>query len=120
VGAWLNMLKIGKSQHKEDSEMAGNGSNMSNHILPTSSNLLGLCFVILSFIKLSKMADATILDEATAAAIVLFLISSITSYMSIRSAEKGLSLEKIADIIFLLGLLLLAVISVIVAFELAY
>ena len=38
-------------------------NNISRHILPTSSNLLGLCFVILTFIKLSKIANETIIDE---------------------------------------------------------
>jgi hypothetical protein len=41
-----------------------NKKNISRHILPTSSNLLGLCFVILTFIKLSKIANETIIDES--------------------------------------------------------
>ena len=105
------------AKDREDSQMPKNGSNMSNHILPTSSNLLGLCFVILNYIKLSKIADETIIDEVSAVSIVLFLISSILSYMSIRSEEKGVLLEKTAEIVFLIGLSLLAVISVIIALE---
>ncbi len=97
--------------------MHKNGNNMANHILPTSSNLLGLCFVILNFIKLSKIANETIMDKASAISIVLFLISSILSYMSIRSEEKGVMLEKFAEIIFLIGLSLLAIISVVISLE---
>ena len=100
--------------------MPKNGNNMSNHILPTSSNLLGLCFVILNFIKLSKISGETIIDEVSAISIVFFLASSILSYMSIRSAEKGALLEKAAEIIFLVGLSLLGIISVVVALEIAH
>ena len=99
--------------------MPKNGNSMSNHILPTSSNLLGLCFVILNFIKLSKIAGETIIDEVSAISIVFFLASSILSYMSIRSEEKGARLEKIAEILFLVGLSLLGIISIVVALEIA-
>ena len=94
-----------------------NKNNMSNHILPTSSNLLGLCFVILNFIKLSKISDETILDEISAAAIVFFFTASLLSYISIRSERANNSYEKIAEIIFLGGLLMLAIVSVVVALE---
>lgn len=94
-----------------------NKTNMSNHILPTSSNLLGLCFVILNFIKLSKISNETIIDEISAVAIVLFLASSLLSYVSIRSEKAGELYERIAEIIFLGGLLLLAGVSVAVVFE---
>jgi len=88
---------------------------MSNHILPKSSNLLGLCFVILNFIKLSDIANETIIDEVSTISIVFFLISSVLSYLSIRSEERGALLEKSAEILFLVGLSLLAIISAVVA-----
>jgi len=98
-------------------KMTKNKNNMSNHILPTSSNLLGLCFVILNFIKLSKIANETIIDEVSAAAIVFFFASSLLSYVSIRSVRASELYEKTAEIIFLGGLLLLAAVSVAVVFE---
>ena len=100
--------------------MTNNGndkSKMSNHILPTSSNLLGLCFVILNFIKLSKIAHETIIDEISAVAIILFFTSSLLSYVSMQSKRASESYEKAAEIIFLGGLLLLAGISVAVVLE---
>jgi hypothetical protein len=61
---------------------------MSNHILPTSGNLLGLCFAVLSLIKVSGFANETIIDEVIAFAIVLFLLASIVSCPSMRSSKK--------------------------------
>jgi hypothetical protein len=94
-----------------------NKKNISRHILPTSSNLLGLCFVILTFIKLLKLSNETIIDESIGLLIFLFLVSSILSYTSMRTKRKSEIYEKIADIIFLLGLCLLAVVSLVVIFE---
>ena len=99
------------------SKPENNKKNISRHILPTSANLLGLCFVILSFIRVLKLGNETIIDELVAVAIVLFFTSSFFSYVSMRSNRWAESCEKIADTIFLIGLFLLSVGSVLVAFE---
>jgi hypothetical protein len=96
-----------------------NGKNsVSHHILPTSANLLGLCFVLLSFMKVTKTGLETMIDELVAVAVVLFLAASILSYMSIRTASKKSDhYEKIADVIFLSALGLLAVTALVIVFE---
>ena len=99
------------------SETANNKKNISRHILPTSSNLLGLCFVILSFIRVLKLGNETIIDELVTVAIVLFFTSSFFSYVSMRSNRWAELCEKIADTIFLIGLFLLSLCSVLVAYE---
>lgn len=91
--------------------------NIAQHILPTASNLLGLCFVLLSFIKLSKMSGETIVDEALGIEIIVFLASCIFSYASMRSRRQTDKYEKIADVIFLIGLGFLALISMVIIFE---
>ena len=94
-----------------------NKKNISRHILPTSSNLLGLCFVILTFIKLSKIANETIIHESIGTLIILFLSSSVLSYISMRTKRKSELYEKIADFIFLAGLCLLTLIALVIIFE---
>ena len=77
----------------------------SPHILNASSNLLGLCFVVLTSLKIMKLSDDTIIDEITATTTILFMSSCILSFMSIRNSfNKSDLLEKVADIIFLSGL----------------
>ncbi len=100
--------------------MSGNGNdgkNVSHHILPTAANLLGLCFVILSVIKVLKLGAQTVIDELVVLAIVIFLTASIFSYASIRSAGRSDAYEKIADIVFLCGLGLLTLTALIIMFE---
>jgi len=99
------------------SEARNDKKNISRHILPTSSNLLGLCFVILTFIKILKLGHETLIDEIVAIAIILFFVSSFFSYISMRSDIWTQLCEKIADSIFLIGLFILSVASVLVALE---
>ena len=77
----------------------------SPHILNASSNLLGLCFVVLTSLKIMKLSNGSVIDEITAGTTILFMTSCILSFMSIRNSfNKSEILEKIADIIFLTGL----------------
>ena len=99
------------------SEGTDNKKNISRHILPTSSNLLGLCFVILNLIKFwSKGGIETIIDDLVGCATILFLISSVLSYTSMRSKKKSDFFEKIADMVFLFGLFFLTVISFLIIY----
>ncbi len=92
--------------------------NKSPHILNTSATLLGLCFIVLTSVKVSKMQDSTLIDETTAIAIILFMASSILSFLSMRR-EKGVNdrLEKIADFIFLFGLVVLFLSTMMITFN---
>ena len=90
----------------------------SPHILNTSANLLGLCFIVLTSIKVSKMEERSVIDESTAVAIVLFMSSCILSFLAMRqkAGAKNYHLEKIADILFLSGLIVLFLTTMIVTF----
>jgi hypothetical protein len=90
--------------------------NRSPHILNTSSTLMGLCFVVLTSIKVSNSGDRTLIDETTALAIILFMTSSILSFLSMRST-RGSRLEKTADIIFLSGMIVLFISTILVTFD---
>ena len=99
------------------SEIRNDKKNISRHILPTSSNLLGLCFVILTFIRVLKLAYATVIDEMVTLAIIFFFTASIFSYVSMRANRETQLFEKIADVIFLSGLFILSVTAILVSFE---
>jgi hypothetical protein len=122
MGAWTGLIECGRRPSERgdgDAMQNGNGRNqISHHILPTAANLLGLCFVILSFIKVMKLGAETVIDEMVAVAIVVFLVASIFSYASIRSETNMDRFEKIADIVFIAGLGLLTATALVVVFEL--
>lgn len=94
--------------------------NVSKHILPASSNLLGLCFLILTLKKLWKgNGVGQFIDKLDAVVILIFLAASFLSYASMRVTRRGDVYEKAADVVFLAGLFLLSFIAVVTAFELA-
>ena len=93
-------------------------NDKSPHILNASSHLLGLCFVVLTSLKLFKISGSTVIDEITTVAIVLFMVSCILSFLSIRGSMKESSkYENIADYLFLGGLVLLFATTILFAFN---
>jgi hypothetical protein len=83
-------------------------SERSPHILNTSSNLLGICFIILTSLKVLRAAEKTIIDEITIIASILFMTSCILSFLSMRKANgRGRKWERAADVAFIGGLSLL-------------
>lgn len=93
-------------------------NDKSPHILTASSNLLGLCFIVLTSLRVLNLDGKTIIDECTAVALIMFMISSVLSFLSIRSKKiKSERYEKIADIIFLLGLFFLFTTTMLVTFN---
>ena len=80
----------------------------SRDILYNSATLLGLCFIVLTSVKLSNRSETSFIDELTAVAIIMFMICSVLSYLSMRKSNAaGKHYAKIADLIFLVGLFFL-------------
>jgi hypothetical protein len=61
--------------------------NNSQHILNTSSNLLGFCLVVLTSLKITKFNETTLIDEFTGVASLLLAASALLSFLSIRTNE---------------------------------
>lgn len=80
-------------------------------ILSAASNLAGLSFIILTFLKSLSTSQINFSDEVTAVSVVTFLISCIVSFISIRSSNKqnAEKFEIVAEYIFLVGLILLLI-----------
>jgi len=89
----------------------------SSYILNASSNLLGLCFVVLTSLKLLNISHRTIIDELTGCAIVLFMASCILSFLSLRGSRKARQMETIADYLFLSGITLLFLTTLLFSFN---
>ena len=92
----------------------------SPHILNTSANLLGFCFVVLTSVRISKFSASTSIDEVTGVACLLLMASCILSFLAMRNKDthKSDRLEYIADIIFLSALLFVTITIALVAFNL--
>lgn len=84
-----------------------NHNAKSPHILNAASNHIGFCFLVLTSIRFLKMQEETYVDDITAVAFLLFMASSLISFLSMRSKKTATSitLENIAEYAFLGGLL---------------
>ncbi len=98
--------------------MNDNKKNTSPHILSTASNLLGICFIVLTSLKFLILQEQTLVDEFTTGAMILFMTSSILSFLSLKSNGKFSELyETLAEILFLSGLLCLFVTTMLITFN---
>jgi hypothetical protein len=107
---------MGDDKRAEDRERS-----LSKHILPSSGTMIGVCATLIGLVKLAEVhIGPSRVDEYTALASMLFLVSAIASYMSIRHADRRETSERcemIADRCFLAGLIGLAAITLFFAYE---
>ncbi len=84
------------------------------HILNTSSNLLGLCFFIVMYLKTAGIAKSTLMDELVGFEAIVFAVCCLFSFLSMRSLSKARKerYELIADFLFFFGILSLVTIIV--------
>lgn len=88
----------------------------SQHILPTASNLLGFCLIVITSLHISSFSHGSLLDEFASIVAVLFCISVMLSFTSIKSEnEKWTSrLETSAEILFGIAIIGIAIIVLII------
>lgn len=79
----------------------------SQHILGTSTNLLGFCLFVITSLHFSNSSENSYVDEFTSLIAMLLTTSSVLSFISIRTSNKNKEqlLEKYADYIFITSLI---------------
>ena len=96
-------------------------TGLASHILPVSGTMIGICVTLVGLVKVAEIHTAnTHVDEYAALAAISFLASSLTSYLSIRYADKARfsrRLEQIADVIFMSALVGITLIATLFAYE---
>jgi hypothetical protein len=93
-------------------------NNLSHHILPNSATMVGVCIMVISIVKsMNPGLTSYLIDKALAIDSLLFMLSSLLSFSSIRLEQSTERLERWAEMIFLLGLVSMTLITVIFSFE---
>jgi hypothetical protein len=97
------------------------GENLASHILPVSGTMIGVCTTLIGLVKLAEAKyGSSHVDEYAALAAVTFLASALTSYLSIRYADRtelSFHIERVADAIFLCGLIGITIVATLFAYE---
>ena len=81
--------------------------------------MLGVCMTVISIVKLTQTnrGMAYWVDDLLALDALIFLASSIFSYLSIRSNSKKIYFEDIADKVFMLALLCMGAAVILLTLE---
>lgn len=79
----------------------------SQHILGTSTNLLGFCLFIITSLHLTNKTQNTMIDEFTSLIALILIFSSVLSFMSIKTKNetREYQFELIADYLFIFSLI---------------
>lgn len=105
------------AQHATDGVPRPIGSGLSAHILPTSATMIGVCMTVLSIGHLGPGGELRmVIDKLLAVNALVFLVSALLSFVSMRSPRLGTRYEVRAELVFIAGLGLLAMIAVALAF----
>ena len=90
---------------------------LSAHILPASATMIGVCMTVLSIGHLGPGGEMRFLiDKLLAVDALAFLVSAILSFLSMRSRDPGMRHEARAELVFIVGLALLSLGAVALAF----
>ena len=95
---------------------------LARHILPSSATMVGVCLTAISLVKLleNKNGEASAVDEYLALNSVIFLFCAGLSYFSLRPYARpqwAERMEKLADVLFIVGLSVMVVITTLFAYE---
>jgi len=92
-------------------------SELSQHILPTSAQLVGVCLTVISLVKVLHIGHVgSLLDKLLAVDCLFFTISAVLSYLAMRGI-KSANMERYADQFFILGLVELGGCAILFALE---
>lgn len=93
-------------------------SDLCLHIFTASAALVGVCLTVIGLIRIvvSTTKVGTIADDLLAADATLFMLSCLLSYWALRarSARRMHRLERTADALFIIGLLLMTIVCVVI------
>lgn len=93
--------------------------NISIHIFAGSAAMVGVCMTVIGIFQIGVLKSiASYCDNILAFDALIFLCSCVISYTSLRSVKRRQNIEKIADTTFLCGLILMAIVGFLVAYEL--
>ena len=88
---------------------------IAHHILTGSTTMIGVCITVITLFRVMKSSIESYADELLAFDNIVFITSAILAYSSIRKENNRL-LEKLADIIFLFGMLLMLLAGIMIVF----
>ena len=109
------MAKLNPDQKLEE--------DISIHIFTVSAGMVGVCLTVIGFLRVFitlRKAD-TLADNLLAFDAILFLFACLSSYWALRTRSRRRMhvVERFADAVFIVALLLMVVICIFITFAIA-
>ncbi|CAN5476187.1 hypothetical protein BH10BAC3_BH10BAC3_03420 [soil metagenome] len=89
---------------------------IAHHILSGSTTMIGVCVTVITLFRVMHTNLETYADELLAFDNIVFITAALFAYASIRK-DNNKRLERIADITFLLGMLLMMAAGIMIIFS---
>jgi hypothetical protein len=89
---------------------------IAHHILTGSTTMIGVCITVITLFRVMHTNFETYADELLAFDNVIFITAALFAYSSIRK-EHNKKLERIADVTFLAGMLLMLLAGIMIIFS---
>ena len=94
-------------------------TDISKHILPVAATMVGVCITVITVMQIApKNKMASWADLLVAIDSLLFLASTIFSYLGLRSSKDTPIVERYADRLFIAGMVFMVMICFLVSLEL--
>lgn len=97
--------------------------DISIHIFTVSAGMVGVCLTVIGLLRvvISLRKADTVADNMLAFDAILFLLACLASYWALRtrSRRRMYLVERLADAVFIIALLLMVVICVFITFAIA-
>ena len=104
-----------RSQPQDDNQL-------QERILSTSGGMVGVCATLIGLVKVvERNGVLSHVDEYAGCTAVIFVFSALFAYLAIRAPRKGRvhsAFGAVADLLFVVGLIALAAISLMFAYDL--
>lgn len=114
-------MTMEKNDRQEESFHSRLDEDISVHIFSASAAMVGVCLTVIGIFQIGRLQEiGSISDNVLAINALVFLTSCILAYVALRSRDNARRhfLERLADIIFIVGLCLMAIVCFLVAYEL--
>ncbi len=95
---------------------ADKNREIAHHIFTGSTTMVGVCITVITLFRVMKTSMQTYADEILAINTFIFIASSLFSYASLRK-ENNRVMERIADVLFFTGLLVMPLVGLIIIFS---
>ena len=93
-----------------------NNREVARYIFSGSTNMIGACITVIALFKVMNINYKTFADEIIGIDTFFFIFSAFFSYLNLRN-NKHVHLERIADILFFIGMTILLLVGVLIVFS---